>query len=119
MMEEIYFFFIEWEINFTYIHYLLIQEKKKIIQYLWKGLILRQNKVLLGNIDIADSWYPLNSLYSVSKILSQGLFCFAAISLWIQNKVALEFKKTSNMDYNICTEMHISITKDLSCYNPS
>lgn len=29
-MEEIFFFFlIEWEINFTYIHYLLIQEKKK------------------------------------------------------------------------------------------
>lgn len=112
-------FYSKWEMAFTYTYFFTHPGEKKWSQYLWEGLILRQNKTILGNIDIADFYYTLNSLYSVSKTLSQSLFCFATISLWIQNKVALEFKETSNVDYNVCTEIHVCMTKYLSCYNPS
>ena len=41
----------------------------KLMQDFPERFILRRNKFILGNTNIADFYYPLNSLYSALKIL--------------------------------------------------
>lgn len=62
------------------LNFVLIQEKKKIPVRL-RRIYSQEKQNYTRSLDIADFWHPLNSLYTVSKILSQSLFCFSAISL--------------------------------------
>jgi len=74
-------FYTEWG-NEVHIHsFFNSSGRKNVTHHLQEGLTLRQNKIILRNINIADFYYPFNSLCSVSKILFRRLFCFATISL--------------------------------------